>query len=100
VLAELDDLIGRHAGADAQRALLSEVSAGACEFAAFERGDIARAERVLERYADLALGLTDASIVVLPERLTLTTLLSLEQRHFRALQGHGSRPFRLLPFDR
>ena len=80
--------------------LLSEVSAGAYELAAFERGDIARAARVLERYADLALGLADASIVVLSERLRVTTLLSLDQRHFRTLQGHGNRPFRLLPFDR
>lgn len=99
VLAELDYLIGRHAGAQAQRALLLEVSAGAYDLATFDAADTARAERVLGLFSDLEVGLTDASIVVLSKKLGVLDLLSLDQRHFRTLTGHRDLPFRLLPFD-
>ena len=99
VLAELDYLIGKHAGVAAQRAFLCEIAAGVYDLAVFDRSDIANAERVVAQYEDLALGLADASLVVLSNKLRITKLLSLDQRHFRVVRGHGERPFDLLPFD-
>lgn len=99
VLAELDYLIGRYAGSVAQRALLNEVAVGAYELAAFDRGDVARAEQILRRFGDQEIGLADASIVVLSERFGVVDLLSLDERHFRTLRGHQDLPFRLLPLD-
>jgi predicted nucleic acid-binding protein len=99
VLAELDYLIGRHAGSAAQSALLRDVASGAYDLAAFDRSDIARAESILRQYQDLEVGLADASIAVLSERLQCLDLLSLDQRHFRVLRGHRGRAFRLLPSD-
>jgi predicted nucleic acid-binding protein len=99
VLAELDYLIGRHAGPEAQRALLTEIAIGAYELAAFDSRGIATAERILRGFGDQEIGLADASIVVLSERFGVVELLSLDERHFRTLRGHRGRPFRLLPFD-
>jgi predicted nucleic acid-binding protein len=45
-------------------------------------------------------GLADASIVVLADRYATLDLLTLDERHFRAVRGLGNRPFRLLPADR
>jgi predicted nucleic acid-binding protein len=54
---------------------------------------------VLEQYSDLGLGLADASLVVLADRHDVLEILTLDERHFRALRGPHGRPFRLLPAD-
>jgi predicted nucleic acid-binding protein len=57
------------------------------------------ARAVIDRYADLRIGLADASIVVLASRYQCQDVLTLDQRHFRAVLGPDSQPFRLLPVD-
>ena len=99
VLAELDYLIGARIGHHAQLALLDEIVRGAYQLEPFSAEDVAHARRVVERYADLAIGLADASVVVLATRHRTLDLLCTDERHFRALRGPGGRPFRLLPFD-
>ena len=99
VLAELDYLIGQQVGTSAQQALLGDVGVGAYELATFSRQDVLRAAEVMAQYQDLAVGLADASIVVLAERLGTNAVLTLDQRHFRVLQGCSLDAFRLLPFD-
>jgi predicted nucleic acid-binding protein len=54
---------------------------------------------MMEGYKDLELGLADASIMVLAERFNCLNILTLDQRHFRAVLGPGGRAFRLLPQD-
>ena len=56
-------------------------------------------EAFVARWADLEIGLADASIVVLSERHDTVRLLSLDERHFRSLRGARGRRFRLLPFE-
>ena len=97
VLAELDYLLGTRVGAAAQRALLSEVAAGAYQLEPFNADDVERAGRVIERYADLEIGLADASIVVLAGRHGARDVLTLDHRHFQALRRPNGRPFRVLP---
>lgn len=99
VLAELDYLLATRVGVRAERALLAEVAGGVYRIEGFEAEDVAAAERVIRRYADLEIGLADASIVVLANRYGLRDVLTLDERHFRALRGPGGRPFRLLPAD-
>jgi predicted nucleic acid-binding protein len=99
VLAELDYLLARHVSARVARTFLAEVANGAYDLAPFGAADVARAVEVLERYADLDLGLADASIVVLAERHRTSDVLTLDERHFRAVRGPRGRPFRLLPAD-
>lgn len=99
VLAEVDYLIGRLAGVDAELLLLEEVAAGAYDLAEFTRSDVARARQVAEQHRDLEIGLADASLVVLSERTGTLDVLTLDQRHFRTLVGTAGRPFRLLPAD-
>lgn len=100
VLAELDYLLATRVGQPAERALLAEVGRGVYRLEAFEPGDIAAAERLIGRHADLRLGLARASLAVLAHRYGVRDLLTLDERHFRALRGPGGRPFRLLPADR
>jgi predicted nucleic acid-binding protein len=99
VLAELDYLLMRHLGAPAQAALLDEVARGAYQLEPFGSRDIARAKVIVDRYGDLAIGLADASVVVLAERHGINTVLSLDQRHFRAMRIERRKRFKVLPFD-
>jgi len=100
VLAELDYLLARHVGSAAQAALLDEVARGAYQLEPFGAADVAAAKDVLARYPKLRIGLADASLVVLAERHRTRDILTLDERHFRALRARGRRRFRLLPFDR
>jgi predicted nucleic acid-binding protein len=99
VLAELDYLLATRVGRAAELALLSEVARGAYRLEPFSTADVAEAVAVIERYADLKLGLADASIVVLADRHNALDILTLDERHFRVLAGPGGRPLRLLPAD-
>jgi predicted nucleic acid-binding protein len=100
VLAELDYLLSRHVGGVAQTALLDEVARGAYQLEPFDANDVAAAKDVLARYPKLQIGLADASLVVLAERHRTRDILTLDERHFRALRPRGRKGFRLLPLDR
>lgn len=98
VLAELDYLIGKLAGANAQLALLDEVARGAYQLATYSEHEVGQARDLDARHRDLRISLADASIVVLARREGITDVLTLDESHFRVL---GADPLlRLLPADR
>jgi hypothetical protein len=99
VLAELDYLVSKLAGPEAALALLDEVARGAYRLAEFSAGNVGQARRVMAQYVDLGIGLADASIVVLAHALGTRDILTLDERHFRALRGPQEQSFRLLPRD-
>lgn len=99
VLAELDYLIVKYAGVEAELRLLNEIVSGVYQVATFGIEDMMRAQYVIEKYADLRIGLADASIVALANRYETRDVLTLDERHFRAMQPKGRSGFRILPAD-
>lgn len=99
VLAELDYLLTRESGTAAELALLAEVAAGAYDLVPFLAEDVSDATAVIERYRDLDLGFADASIVTLAGHFRTERVLTLDERHFRALRTPRGRPFTILPAD-
>lgn len=97
VLAELDYLLATRVGADAERALLGEVARGAFQLESFTAADVRQALVLLERYRDLGLGLADASLLVLAHRHRTRAILTLDERHFRAVRGLDGTPLELVP---
>jgi predicted nucleic acid-binding protein len=101
VLAEVDYFISTRVGLTAETALLRDVAAGAYRLEPFDQEDIRIAIGLIERYADLRLGLADASVVALAARAGTNRILTLDERHFRALRPlAGGRSFKVLPADR
>ena len=99
VIAEVDHLVAARGGPTASSALHADLLAGAY-LVEWWPAAITAVVRVAERYADNGIGLTDASLVVLAERLGTTDIATLDERHFRALRPlAGSDAFRLLPAD-
>lgn len=99
VLAEIDYMITKYANVQAEVDFLGDVAAGAYVIAPVGASDIARALEIIERYRDVDVGLTDASIVVLSERYETRDVLTLDERHFRSLRTGNGQSFRLLPAD-
>ena len=99
VLAEVDHLAGARGGAGAVRAFREDVRSGAYGMdwwpsAGRESADIA------DRYRDLGIRLTDASLVALAGRVEVVDIATFDERHFRAIRPlAGGSAFRLLPLD-
>jgi predicted nucleic acid-binding protein len=97
-LAELDYLIVKYAGVHAELLLLHEITRGVYEVPKFDFIDVGEATVIIKKYEKLRIGLADASTVVLADRYGCRDVLTLDERHFRVLQGPDG-PFRLLPAD-
>ena len=83
ILPEVDYLVATHLGGKARAAFLR---------------DLAAADRIHRKYRTLNLGLVDAAVIALAERLKASAIATLDVRHFGAVDiaGHP----RLLPRDR
>ncbi len=93
IVAELDYLVlTRHGGA-AERAVLAELTGGAWELADMTTARLSAAARVVERYADVPLGVADASNLVLAEAYRTRRIATLDRRHFSIVRFRdGSAP--------
>lgn len=101
VLAETDYMIQKYAGVQAELEFLNEVTRGVYQLIPMDSRDVDHARDIVSRYRDLAIGLADASIVVLAERYRCWDVLTLDRRHFRALRTDSpKRPFRIFPAGR
>ncbi len=99
VLAEVDYFVAKWAGVGAEIEVLAEVARDAYTIAPFGAGDIAEAVAVVEAYSEIGIGLADASIVVLAGRYGTNRVLTLDERHFRALRTPTGKKFAVLPAD-
>ena len=97
VVAELDYLLVTRLGVEAEAAALAELAGGAWDLPAFGADDLAMARDLVERYADQAIGVADASIVVLAARYGTLTVATLDRRHFDVLRPLGGGRFTVVP---
>lgn len=100
VVAEVDYLLSTRFGPAVAANFLQDVVDGAYELVESHSGDVGAALGLVRRYADLNIGITDASLVVAAARYGTLDLLTLDERHFRAVQPLWGEAFRLLPADR
>jgi predicted nucleic acid-binding protein len=99
VLAELDYMMSQRAGVGQELKVLGDVAAGIYTLPDFDRFAIAQVAALVERYKHLRIGLADASIVVLAAQYGTTRLLTLDERHFRAIRPLHAAAFTILPAD-
>ena len=86
-------------GVDAAQTLLEDVALGAYQLVPFEAGDVAACRNLVVRFPNAMLGIADASVMLLADRHRTTSILTLDERHFRAVRTDRSQPYRLLPAD-
>lgn len=97
ILAELDHLLLTRHGTAAEAAVLTELSGGAWELAHINTTLLRAALTLLERHADNAVGVADASNIVPADHHRSRTIVTLDHRHFSVLRlSDGTAPT-LLP---
>jgi predicted nucleic acid-binding protein len=97
ILPEVDYLIGAELGARAQEAFLEDLAEGAFAVEYGRHTDIARAHAIARKHRALNLGLVDAVVMAIAERLRADAIATLDLRHFGAIKIAGTP--RLLPRD-
>ena len=89
MLTQAEHLATTRAGQHATRAVRADLRDGAHLIAWWPSATRDAAE-VADRYEDLGLGLTDASLVVLTARVVTTDIATFDVQHFRAVMPIGN----------
>lgn len=100
IAAEADYLLYTRLGSRAARDFASDVAAGAYDLAEWTSHHHAAAITVTAQFNSDYTGMADASNVVIADRERTDRIMTLDQRHFRALRPlWGFDTFVLLPYD-
>jgi uncharacterized protein len=97
VLAELDYWCHKRLTAKVWLAFLEDVLGGAYEVASPTHGDLERCQALQHTYADLEVGVVDASVLALVERMGEPKLATLDHRHFGTMRPQHVGALELLP---
>ena len=93
----MDYLVGAHLGAKAHEAWLDDLASGAFQIEWGSDADLTRAREIARRHRALAIGLVDAVVMAIAERLHAESIATLDLRHFGAVAIRGTP--HLLPRD-
>ena len=97
VLGETAYLLEQRYGAEAEARLLAAVAAAEFILEHPTQPDIVRTAELVLEYGDWPLGTVDASVIATAERLEVTTIATLDRRHFGAVRPRHVERFELLP---
>jgi hypothetical protein len=97
VVVEAAQLIGSRLGAGAEVAWLRALVSSPWAIEAPTATDLERAAQLIDQYRDADLGLVDATIVALAERLGAVRLYTLDRRDFGIVRPRHAVAFEILP---
>jgi hypothetical protein len=97
VVAEVGYMLAREATAAVEAAFLQSLADGDFVPVDLTTADYARMAELVNQYADLGLGTTDAAVISLSERLNLTEVATLDHRHFTVVRPRHVQALTLLP---
>ena len=90
VLPEVDYITQTRLGQEVARAFRGDVARGTLQVEWHEGPDLARAVEIEEMYRDLSLGLVDAVVMAVAERLRARAIATLNLRDFGAVALAGN----------
>lgn len=96
-VAEVSHLVARRGGWAAEVRLLVAMAVGELAVEQFHPADAERTAELVGSYRDLPLGTADASLVAAAERLGVTTIATLDRRHFGVVRPAHVPAFELVP---
>jgi predicted nucleic acid-binding protein len=99
ILSEIDYLLWSKLGRRAELDFLHDIVTGVFTIEPFTTQDATRSRDLMNQYAALDIGLADASVISAAHRLQVRRILTVDERHFRAVRAHDGKPFTLLPAD-
>lgn len=99
ILAEIDYLLRVRLGNRAVLKFLEGIRIGGYVLEPLTALDVNRCISLVQTYANLNLGIADASVIATAEHLGSGRILTVDERHFRAIRSAKGSPFALLPAD-
>lgn len=97
ILPEVDYLLASQLGPRAEETFLADLADGTFAVEWGRDEDLPSAKRICVKYRSLRLGLVDAVVIAVAERLRVEAIATLDFRHFGAVAIRGNP--RLLPGD-
>jgi predicted nucleic acid-binding protein len=97
VIAETAYLVARQLGAPAEARFFRSVADGDIRVETLTPDDHHRIADLVDHYADLGLGGTDASVIAIAERLGQIRIATLDRRHFSVVRPAHTDAFALIP---
>lgn len=97
VVPEACYLLNSYLGWEAEYKFINSLIYGELKVEHFNKEDLKRINELLKTYAGLNIGLVDASIVAIAERLKVSRILTTDRRHFSAIKPSHCPAFTLLP---
>jgi len=97
VVAEFDYFVLERFGPHVEARTIEHLLESPISIAPFGHAELALCARLLARYRDLELGLTDASVMVAAESFGTTLVATLDERDFRAVRMESGAAFEILP---
>jgi uncharacterized protein len=97
VVTEVAYLLGSRLGWEAEVRFLGDLVSGSLLLEPVHASDLARIAELVAKYRDLPLGTVDASVVAAAERHGLTTVATLDRRHFAIVRPRHAPAFELVP---
>jgi len=97
VLPEAAYLLASHLGPEAEQKLIQSAVHGEMAIEELTHQDLRRALELLRRYEDARIGLVDATVVAIAERLRITRILTTDRKDFSLIRPRHCRAFDLLP---
>ena len=95
--AEAAWLIGSRLGPPTEAAFVASIAAGEFTVVDLTATDWGPCAELIARYVDLDLGLIDAAVVAVAERLSITTLASIDRRDLLVVRPSHCDAFELIP---
>ena len=96
-LIEVDYWIRKRLQPEVWSIFVEDIFSGAYRLERLSAADLIRVAELESAYADLDLGLVDAAVIAICERLGETKVATLDQRHFRVVRPRHCDHLRLLP---
>jgi predicted nucleic acid-binding protein len=97
VLVELDYFIRTRLTEIVHVAFLRDITEGAYYVEDLRHEDYLRVREICAKYSDHDIGLVDASIVAIAERLNETKVATIDHRHFGLIRPRHVKSFQLVP---
>jgi uncharacterized protein len=97
VVTETCYLVGKYVGAEAEINLVEALATGDLVQIDIEAADLIRMAELMRQYIGFPLGVADASVIAVAERLKASEVATLHQRHFRAVTPAHITALTLLP---
>ena len=96
ILPEVDYLSSR-LPRGAMRSFMASLLTQEFEYYELDLTDLQRANEIMNHYADAKVGLVDAAVVAVAERLNINRILTIDQRHFSLFKPKQLGFLELLP---